>query len=68
MRLCQGEEVREVGCITQAEGFVAPHLKKTGGRSAANRIEVDKEYRLTLLYEYIKPEYSLFLKKHFPED
>ena len=55
-----------LGRITEADGLVAPRAKKAG--SPVGKIESDKEYGITSLYDSIMPEYSGLLKKHFPED
>ena len=54
-----------LGRITESDGLIAPREKKT---SVPRKIESDKEYGITALYNAIMPEYSDLLKKHFPDD
>lgn len=54
-----------LGRITEADGLLSPRAKKP---AAVGKIESDKEYGVTALYEALMPEYSDLLKKHFPED
>ena len=55
-----------LGRITEADGLVAPRPKKNG--TSVGKIESDKEYGVTALYDAIMPEYSELLKRHFPDD
>lgn len=55
-----------LGRITEAEGLVGPRPKKAG--ASVGKIESDKEYGVTALYNAMMPEYSELLKKHFPDD
>ena len=55
-----------LGRITEVEGLIAPRPKKFGG--SVGKIEFDKEYGVTALYNAVMPEYSELLKTHFPDD
>lgn len=55
-----------LGRITEVEGLIAPRPKKFGG--SVGKIESDKEYGVTALYNAVMPEYSELLKTHFPDD
>ena len=50
-----------LGRITEADGLLAPRVKKP---ATIGKMESDKEYGITALYEAIMPEYSGLLKKH----
>lgn len=55
-----------LGRITEAEGLVVPRPKKVVG--SVGKIESDKEYGVTALYNAVMPEYGELLKTHFPDD